>query len=374
MIYADFAAATPTDPKVWETMSQTASLAYANPSSRHQLGQAAHRLLQAARQTTADFLAASNSEIYFTASGTEANNLAILGVAKAAIKSGNHIITSNVEHPSISHALLALKKIGYEVTYLPVDQQGLVSPRQLAESLTDKTIFITIHLANSVTGVIQPIKDLTAVVANHQALFHTDACSGGSFLDLSIKKLGVDLLSFNGSKMYGPKGTAVLYVKDGTPIFPLVYGGGQEGSLRSGTENLPAIVGLAKAIEIVGQSRSSDYLKIGRLRDRLELELGMLAGVSVGLADSPRLPNHLLITLDGYTGTNIVEAFDRLGVAVSAGSACSSYLPDSGGIFAALGFSSEQANATVRISLGRSSTLQELDKIVAAVKKLSRPV
>lgn len=354
-IYADYAAATPTDPRVVEAMSPYQTEIFANPSSIHSFGGDAANAIDVSTEKIAQFLNAEKEEIIFTSCGTESNNLVILGIAKANRAKGRHIITSVIEHPSIINACRALEKDGWKVTYLPVNRNGLVTPDSLKNALTKETVLVSIHLANSEIGVIQNIAKLTRVTKKHGAYFHTDACQAAAYLDLDVKKLGVDLLTFNGSKMYGSKGIAVLYIRAGTDIFPILYGGGQQNSLRSGTENVPGIVGLAKACDIAIKQQQADSKKVAALRDRLQNQLVKLPGVKINCAHSPRLPNHLSVTLSKAKATNLVEAFDQHGIAVSSGSACSAKSIVDSYVLQAIGLTSEQIHQTVRITLGRSN-------------------
>lgn len=368
LIYADYAAATATDPRVVEAMAPFQMEIFGNPSSVHSYGRAADQAIIKSTQIVAKFLNSKPEEIYFTSGGTESNNLAIIGVAKASKDRGRHIITTAIEHPSVLNACRALAKDGWEVTYLSVTKDGLVEVGKLEKALTDKTFLVSIHLANSELGVIQNIAELAKVTKKHGAYFHTDASQAAAFLDLDVEKLGVDLLSFNGSKMYGPKGIAVLYVQERVQIFPIFYGGGQQNSLRSGTENVPGIVGLARACEIATKQREEDCNRVGQMRDQLQSQLQTLPGVKINCANSSRLHNHLSVTFGQATATNLVEAFDQQGIAVSSGSACSSSSIVDSQVLQSIGLTSEQIHQTVRISLGRSTTIQEIGRIVNAAK------
>lgn len=366
MIYADYAAATPTDSRVVEAMAPCQTKIFGNPSSINSFGKEANKAVITATESIAKFLNANPKEIVYTSCGTEGNNLALIGVAKANRDRGQHIITTSIEHPSVINAYRALEKDGFKVTYLPVTNGGLVEVEQLKKAFKKETILVSIHLANSEIGVIQNISELSAISKKHGAYFHTDACQAAAYLDLDVEKLGVDLLTFNGSKMYGPKGIAVLYVKDGTQIFPIFYGGGQQRSLRSGTENVPGIIGLAAACEIAIKQRGEDCKRLSKLRDNLQAQLERLPGVKINIANSPRLPNHLSVTLGNAKATNLVEAFDSKGVAVSSGSACSSKSLVDSHVLQAIGLTSDQINKTIRISLGRQNTKENLKQITKA--------
>jgi cysteine desulfurase len=371
-VYADYAAITPIDDRVILAMNE-ASRQYGNPSSRHSYGRTSRKLLDKSRQTVAQFLSCSDAEVTFTASGTESNNLAVLGIARANKARGNHIVTSSIEHPSVINACRALERDGFKVTYLPVNSNGVVDPAKLQEALTDETILVSIHLANSEIGVVQDIPALSEIIRTHSsARFHTDACQAAAYTDLNVQKLGVDSLTFNGTKLYGPRGIAALYVKEGTDIFPLVYGGGQEKSLRSGTENIPAIVGLSAALEIVVENRDSEGRRIEKLRDTLEDQLSRQSGISINANQGRRLPNYLSITLVNCRESDVVRAMDERGVAVSSGSACSSKSLTDSHVLKAIGLTNEQMNRTLRITLGRGTVESDIEKIVLTVAEINQ--
>lgn len=370
-VYADYAAATPIDDRVVLAMTE-ASKFIVNPSSRHSFGHSANEQLTKSRSIISKFLNCQAEEIVFTGSGTESNNLAILGIARANKNKGNHIIATSIEHPSVINPCRALEKDGFDVTYLPVDSMGMINEDDLLNALTDKTILVTIHLANSEIGVIQDIARFSRITREKSsAYFHTDACQAAAYLELDVKKLGVDALTFNGTKVYGPKGVAVLFVAQGTDIFPIVYGGGQEKSLRSGTENLPGIHGLAVAVEIAEQELTRSNADIAILRDELENELEKIKGVTTNVKYSNRLPNHLSVVIGDTKQSDLVRSMDQLGVAVSSGSACSSKSLSDSHVLVAIGLSSEQINKTLRITLGKYTTKQEIKRIIAAVGTVS---
>lgn len=371
-VYADYAASTPIDPKVADKVRSISEALIGNPSSAHGFGHAAWIELNAARETLAAFLNAKVDEIYFTASGTESNNLAILGVAKANKNIGKHIVTTAIEHPSVLNACRALEKDGWQVTYVKPDKNGVINLTDVAKAVKKETILLTIHLANSEIGVVQDITGIaTAVKAkNPTVLVHVDACQASPYVKFDVRKLGVDLLTINGTKMYGPRGVALLYVRQGVSIFPLVFGGGQEQSLRSGTENVPGIVGLAEAAKIIEKSREKDTKKVGQLRDQLQKELEKIPGVVINAKNAPRLPNHLSVTLPGVKNRDLVKELDAFGIAVSAGSACSSKSLGDSHVLTAIGLTSEQTQATIRISLGRQTAKKDCQHILAAIKKV----
>jgi len=367
-VYADYAAATPTDPRVIEAMQPYQTDFFGNPSSIHSFGRVTSDAVNNATKTIAKFLNTKEGEIVYTSCGTESNNLATLGVAKANKDRGRHIVTSAIEHPSILNACRALEKDGWEVTYLPVKSDGLIEAKLLDDAIKKETVLVSIHLANSEIGVVQDVAKLARISNKKGALFHTDACQAATYLDLNVKTLGVDLLTFNGSKMYGPKGVAALYVREGVNIFPIFYGGSQQKSLRSGTENVPGIVGLAKSCEIATEQQTKDSKRISAFRDNLEKELVKFPGVQINCMNTIRLPNHLSVTLNSAQATNLVEAFDTYGIAVSSGSACSAKTIVESYVLRSIGLTSEQIHKTVRVSLGRQTTNIEIKKIASVAK------
>lgn len=366
--YVDFAAATPTDPAVVTAMQPFWQEQFGNPSSGHAFGRTAQQAIASAQKTIAGFIGAHPSEIFFTGSGTESNNLAILGVARANKSRGQHIITTKTEHLSILNACRCLEKDGWTVTYLSVNKNGLINLDELESALTSETVLVVTHYGNSELGICQDLETISQLTHAAGALLHIDACQAAAYVPIDVKKLGADLLTCNGSKMYGPKGVAALYVRANTPIFPIIYGGGQQRSLHSGTENVPGIVGLAKAVEIAND-RLSEIEKIKKLRDELEQQLIGL-GAIVNAQHRSRLPNHLSVAFPQFTGANIVEAFDQNGVAVASGSACSSVALTDSHVLAAIGLDSSKINRTVRISLGWPTTLQDTDRAIEAARKI----
>jgi len=370
-VYADYAAATPTDPAVVKAMTSYLKGTFGNPSSLHQFGRVANEAIEKAKTDLSQFLNCRPDEIYFTSGGTESNNLAILGVARANQAKGKHLITTAIEHPSVLNACRSLEKEGYAITYLPVDKDGLVRSKDLQKALTQKTSLVSIHLANSEIGVIQNIPELAEITHQYGTLFHTDACQATPFVELDMAKLNVDLLTINGGKMYGPKGVGLLYVRTGTSIFPIFFGGGQQQSLRSGTENVAGIAGLAMAARIITKRRNDDTENIGRLRDDLEQSLNKNPKIQVNVGKSNRLPNHLSLTLLALTNVDLVKLLDEQGIALSAGSACSSRSLSDSHVLKAIGLLSEEIQATIRVSLGRETTKTDCHKIEAAITRLT---
>ena len=365
-VYLDNAAATPTDRTVVEAMKPFYDGVFGNPSSAHQFGRQAAEAIEQSQKTIAEFLGAKATEIFFTGSGTESNNLALVGIAKANRNKGRHIITTTVEHPSILNACRALEKDGFDVTYLPVDSGGLVNSGDLRKALRKETILVSIHLANSEIGVIQPITNLATIIRKNGTYFHTDACQAVAYIPINVETLGVDLLTFNGSKCYGPKGVGVLYVRQGVDIFPIHYGGGQQQGLRSGTENVQGIVGLAQAAMVVQGKWEEESVRIARLRNRLQAELEKLGAV-VNAKASLRLPNHLSVILP-INETDVVKYFDKHGVAISSGSACSSKSLTDSHVLRAIGLDSQEIQKTARITLGYQTSDRDIEKVIKLIQ------
>jgi len=388
MIYLDYASTTPTDKRVLEKMLPYFYNDFANPSALYLSARRAKQAIDDARKAVANFLHCKPDEIVFTSGGTESDNLAILGVARQA-KTG-HIITSQIEHPAVLNACKQLEKEGFEVTYLPPDKNGVVSANQVEKALKPNTILVSIMYANNEIGTIQPISEIADDICNFRKvisrqssvvssdkynkrqttdykriIFHTDACQATGYLPMDVKKLGVDLLTLNGSKIYGPKGVGALYIREGTRIKPIVFGGGQENGLRPGTENVAGIVGLAEAIKLISDSEGEREKK---LRDYLIQELLKIDGVELNGDKTKRLPNNINVSIKGVEGEALVLYLDRRGIAVATGSACSSKSLEPSHVIQALGKGREVAHSSLRITLGRQTTWAELDKFIKEVK------
>ena len=374
-IYLDYAATTPCDPKVLRAMLPYFKKDFGNPSSIHGFGQKALNAMSEAREALADFLGCDAPEIVFTGSATEADNLAILGTVKAAkipaLPAGRqkpHIITSQIEHPAVLESCRELEKRGAEVTYLPVDKDGLVQVLELKKALKPNTVLVSIMYANNEIGTIQPIQEISEAIkkTNPKILFHTDAVQAANFLDCDVKKLGVDLLTLSAHKIYGPKGVGALYAKKGTLINPVIYGGGHERGLRSGTENVAGIVGLGQAIkEIQNPNYKIQNIRIRQFRDKLIKNiLKNIEGSRLNGSLTQRLPNNVNVSFEGAEGEAIVIALDQKGVATSTGSACSSGSLEPSHVLMALGLSEETAHGSLRLTLGRTNTLKDIEKVL----------
>lgn len=374
-IYLDYAAAVPTDKKVNDLVAKISATFFGNPSSAHSFGTEAKKILEEARQKIAGLLAVKPDEIIFTGSGTESVNLAVLGLTCFYKNIGNHIITSQIEHLAVLNACRKLEKDGFKVTYLPVDVKGLVDPEKVKATLTKKTILVSIMTANNEIGTIQPIKEISKIVQvwrqkniSDWPYFHTDACQAAGILNIKPEALGADLLSFNGSKIYGPKGIGVLFKKNKIRLEPMIYGGSQERGLRAGTENIALAAGMALALELADKDKGKESKRLTGLRDWLigkiqaEVPEARLNGDA-----KKRLPNNINISFKGLDGEMLMLGLSRQGFAVSTGSACTTSETGSSHVISALGPTKNWGN--LRITLGRETTRQDLERFLEVLKK-----
>jgi cysteine desulfurase len=366
-IYLDHAATTPVDPAVVEAMLPYFTDAYGNASSLHHKGREASDALDEARETVADVLGCSTREVIFTSCGTESNNLALRGVAFAQAEKGKrHLITSSVEHHAIGHTMEQLaEKFGFEVTYLPVDGYGLVDPDDVAQAIRDDTALVSIMYANNEVGTIQPIADIAKVTRAKDVVFHTDAVQAGGTLDLNVDRLGIDLLSLSAHKFYGPKGVGLLYARRRTKMLPMQTGGAQERRRRAGTENIPYIVGLATALKQAQDQAPEENARLITLRDQL------IAGVVNRVPDATltghptqRLANSASFVFKYIEGEGILLNLDMLGICGSSGSACTSASLEPSHVLQAMGFPVEVAHGSLRLSLGKSTTQEDIDYVI----------
>ena len=365
-IYLDNNATTRVADAVREAMLPYLNDVHGNPSSIHRIGRDAREAVEKARRQVAKLIHARPRRIIFTGGGSEADNLALKGVAFALRDKGNHIITTQIEHPAILNASRFLERIGYRVTFLEVDENGYLAPEQLAAAITDRTILVSIMTANNEVGTILPVKELCAVAHARGVLFHTDAVQAAGKIRVNVEDLDVDLLSLSGHKFHGPKGIGVLYARKGVLLEPLIHGGKQEGGLRAGTENVPAVVGIGKAAEMALHAvAESDSMQV--LRDKLEAGLRKLVP-EARLNGHPerRLPNTLNLTLPGLRGESLVVALDQHGISLSSGSACKSGSPKPTHVLMAMGRSEEDAHCAVRFSLSHNTTEEDIDLTLKA--------
>jgi cysteine desulfurase len=341
--------------------------AFGNPSSVHGHGAAAHEALESSRAAVACVLGCAPSEVVFTGGGTEADNLAILGIARANRDRGNHVITSQVEHHAVLHACEQLEREGFRVTYLPVDRDGLVDLEALDRALGADTILVSIMLANNEIGTVQPVAEIVRRVRPRcqDTVIHTDAVQAAGVMDIDVGRLGVDLLSLSAHKIYGPKGVGALYVRRGVLLSPLIHGGGQERDRRSGTENVPGIVGLAVALGLADRERESEAARLRSLRDRLiDGILERVPGAQLTGHRGERLPGHASFYLEGLTGEAVLVNLDIASVACSSGSACRAGSTDPSHVLLAIGLSPELAKTGLRLTLGRENTDADVNYVL----------
>lgn len=368
MIYLDYAASTLLDPCVEEAMRPYGREIFANPSSLHTAGRAARGAIDDARDVVADHLEARATEIIFTCSGTEADNLAIKGVARARRVHGNHIITTAFEHHAVLESCRALEQEGFRTTYLLPDAAGFVYPEQVAEAMTPDTILVSVMYVNNEIGTIQPVAEIGAICRERGIPFHTDAVQAASELDLRVNALNVDLMAISAHKIYGPKGAGALYVRTGTPLLPLLDGGGQEQGRRAGTENVAGIVGFATALTLVPDT--AEVAKLFALRDLLMDGLLVIPGARLHGDRERRLANNVNVGFDGVSGESLLVALDLAGIAASPGAACMVGAVEPSHVMLALGYTKEQALEAVRITLGRGTTEGEIRETIRTINEI----
>jgi len=364
-IYLDYAATTPLHPEVLKAMLPYLTEIYGNPSSVHSLGQEAKEALEQSRQKLANLIGARNEEIVFTSGGTEADNLAIKGVAFANRQKGDHIITSRIEHHAVIETCRWLEKEGFSVTYLPVDAHGTVSPDDVRRALTSRTILISIMHANNEIGTIEPIAEISKIAHEAEVYLHTDAVQTVGHIPVNVNELGVHLLSLSAHKFYGPKGVGALYVRKGTKIASVLHGGGQEKGYRSGTENIAGIVGLGKAAELAKQEMVEEMPRLTALRDYLiDGILNNISDVRLNGHPVERLPNNVHISVAYVEGEAMLLNLDLAGICVSTGSACSSVRLEPSHVLTALGLTPTQAHGSIRFTLGKWTTKADIDTVL----------
>ena len=364
-IYLDNAATTAVSPEVLTAMLPYFTECYGNPSSIHSTGRDAHKAVDAARRQVAAAINADPAEIYFTAGGSESDNWAIKGTAFAKRDKGNHIITTAIEHHAVLHTCQWLEKQGFEVTYLPVDENGLVSVEDVEKAITDRTILISVMAANNEIGTIEPIAEIGALARSRGILFHTDAVQAVGAIPLDVKAMNIDMLSMSGHKFHGPKGIGALYIRKGVRLDTLIAGGAQERGKRAGTENLPGIVGIGKAIEIATRDMEANAARMTRLRDKLIH--GILEEIpDVRLNGHPtlRLPNNVNVSVRYIEGEALLLRLDLAGIAGSSGSACTSGSLDPSHVLLAIGLPHEIAHGSLRLTLGTDTTEADIDEVL----------
>ena len=368
-IYLDHCATTPVHPEVVEAMLPYFRFFYGNPSSIHTFGRKAKEGLAVAREQVAQLIGADPSEIVFTSGGTEADNLAIRGVSAESQRKGNHIITSSIEHHAVLNTCGYLKQRGFAVTYLPVDGEGLVDPDDVARAISDRTILISIMHANNEIGTIEPIAEIAGIAKEKGIVFHTDAVQTVGKIPVNVNGLNVDLLSLSGHKIYGPKGTGALYIREGMHLVPMLYGGKQERGMRHGTENVPAIVGLGKACEIAGRDLAAQMECLENMRDHLQRNIvEETPDTYVNGSQEKRLPHIMNLSVESLEAESIVHDLDKKSIAISAGSACTSDSIEISHVIAALGIPKHRAGGSLRFSLGRDNTPEQMTYVARTLR------
>lgn len=376
-IYLDHAATTPVRKEVLDEMMPYFSTFFGNPSGIYSLSQLSRAALDDSREIVANVLGCSPKEVVFTSGGTESDNMAIKGVALGLKQFGNHIITSNIEHHAVLHTCKQLENMGFDITYLPVDEYGLLHLDQVREAMNERTILVSVMLANNEIGSIMPIKEISEVVKSRSSelgirtFLHTDAVQGAGYLDINTDQLGVDLMSLSGHKIYGPKGVGVLFMKQNTPFENLINGGGQEKDRRSGTENVPGIIGMSKALELVQDEREQLSANAVKLRDRvISAIFDSLSDVYLNGHPTLRLPNNANFSFKNIEGEPILLGLDFDNICVSSGSACSTSSLQPSHVLTAIGRSHDLARSSLRISFGKDNSIEDVDKLLFSLIKL----
>lgn len=364
--YMDYSATTYVKPEVLDAMMPFFTEKFGNPSSFYGISRETKMAVDNARAQVAKAINCDPNEVYFTGGGSEADNWAIKGIATAHMKKGNHIITTKIEHHAVLHTCEFLEKFGFEVTYLDVNEEGFIDLKQLESAITDKTILVSIMFANNEIGTIQPIKEIGAICREKKVLFHTDAVQAIGSVPVDVKEMNIDLLSLAGHKLYGPKGIGALYIRKGVRIDNLIHGGGQERGRRAGTENIPGVVGLGKAIEIATESIEENRARLTVLRDKL-ID-GILERIPYARLNGPRgdkrLPGNSNISFEFIEGESILLSLDFEGICASSGSACTSGSLDPSHVLLAIGLPHEKAHGSLRTTLGAASTEEDVEKLL----------
>ena len=371
-IYLDHNATTPPLQAVVDRITEALRDEFGNPSSVHHFGQQAKAAIDEARTDVANLIGAEPSEVLFTSGGTEADNIAIRGTAEALDATGRrHLVASAIEHEAVLNTLKALGKRGWRTTLLHVDQSGIVSPATLRDALADDTAVVSVMHANNEIGTIQPIAELAALAHDRGALFHTDAVQSAGKIPVSVKTLGVDMLSMSAHKFYGPKGIGALWIRRGLRVLPLLTGGRQERSRRAGTENVAGIAGMGVAARIAAGKMAEEARRLGALRDRLEAGIARaVPGTAVNGAPDARVPNTTNISFDRVEAESLLIALDLEGIAVSTGSACSSGTLEPSHVLKAMGLSAHRSQNSIRFSLGSANTEAEVDRVIAVLPRI----
>ena len=371
MSYMDHSATSPVNPEVLKEMLPYFTESFGNASTLYALGREARTAMEKAREQVASLIGAQPEEVYFTSGGTESDNIAIKGASRHLKNKGNHIITSSIEHPAVLETCKHLEKEGFRVTFLPVNEEGIVSLRDLKDAITPETILITVMHANNEIGTIQPIKEIGALAREKGIYFHTDAVQSVGKIPVNVGDMNVDLLSISAHKLYGPKGVGVLYIRRGVQIDPLLHGGGHERGMRPGTENIPGIVGLGKACQIAEDNLEKNMEYVSSLRDRLiQGVLGNIEQSYLNGHPTKRLPNNANFRFTGIEGESLVLQLDAKEINASTGSACSSKKLEPSHVLMAIGLKEVDAHGSLRISLGTENTPQDIDYTIDAIDEV----
>jgi cysteine desulfurase len=369
-IYMDHAATTPVRKETLSAMQPFFSDNFGNASSLYDLGRKAKEALDESRKKIARIINAEPQEIIFTSGGTESDNMAVKEIAFANRNKGSHIITSSFEHHAVINTCKFLEKNGFKVDYVNPDKYGIINPRDIEKLITEKTILVSIMHANNEIGTIQPIEEIGKICKDKKIIFHTDAVQTFCRLPVDVKKMNIDLLSASGHKIYGPKGAGFLFIRKGTGIFPLLHGGGQESGLRSGTENIPGIVGMAKSAELAGKETNSENSRLAKLRDILIKEILKIPGTRLNGHASRRLANNANFSFQNIEGESIVMLLDKAGIAASTGSACSTKSLEPSHVLLAIGLSHKDAHGSLRLTLGKSNNEKDIKTAIREIKKI----
>ena len=367
-VYLDHAATTAVDPLVVQEMTPFFTTYYGNASSLHSFGSKANEALEEARSKVAKIIQSKNNEIIFTGGGTESDNIALKGIAYSNKNKRNtkgpHIITSSIEHPAVLETCKHLEKQGFIVQYLPVDRYGFVNQKDIEDAITDNTFLISIMYANNEIGTIEPIKDIGKIAHEHDIIFHTDAVQAIGKFPIDVNDLNIDLLTLSSHKIYGPKGVGGLFIKKGVKVTPFIHGGGHEGGIRSSTENIPGIVGFAKACELSKERMKKDNSHIKKLRNKLIKEVSSIEESYLNGHPEKRLSNNAHFRFSAIEGESLLLSLDVKGIAASTGSACSSTKLQASHVLMAIGLNEVEAHGSLRLSLGRKNTVEEIDYVL----------
>ncbi|NHE56397.1 cysteine desulfurase family protein [Cyclobacterium plantarum] len=371
ILYLDYNSTTPIDSRVLDAILPFLKDNFANPSSTHHFGQSINEKVKQAREQIANFINAEPNELIFTSGATEAINIAIKGVSESYSNKGKHIITVSTEHKAVLDTSKDLERKGFEVTYLPVQPTGLINLTELQKAIRPDTVLVSVMYVNNETGVIQPIKEISKLAHEKGALFMTDATQAVGKIEIDVVDLGIDLLCFSGHKMYAPKGIGVLYLRNKTKLTPQMHGGGHEQGLRSGTLNVPGIIALAKACEIASEEMALNQRNISALRDKLETELLKLPNTALNGDSENKIYNTTNICFKGQDANVLIGRMKN--IAVSNGSACSSAVVEPSHVLKAMGLSDDEAFASLRFSLGKYNSIEDIETVISKIKELTQP-